>query len=104
VVDISSGEEDVFPNTSRDEEITQKLFNDLNRGLLRPPGDGNMIILRDSNKEEEEVHEDDCANAEDAPSIAGDSLASIASTATDDDAPDGVRDDSNGGQDEAGSP
>jgi hypothetical protein len=59
VVDLSSGEEDAFPDTSRDEEIAQKLFNNLNRGLLGPPNDGNINILSDSNKEEEEVCEDD---------------------------------------------
>jgi hypothetical protein len=45
VVDFSSGEEDAFLDTSCDEEITQKHFDDLNCGLLRPPGDGNVIIL-----------------------------------------------------------
>jgi hypothetical protein len=48
VVDLSSEEEDATPNTSRDEEIAQKLFGALNRGLLGPPDDENIIILSDS--------------------------------------------------------
>jgi hypothetical protein len=48
VVDLSSEEEDAAPNTSQDEEIAQKLFGALNRGLLGPPNDENIIILSDS--------------------------------------------------------
>jgi hypothetical protein len=52
VVDLSSSEEeDAFPDTSRDEEITRKLFGGFNRGLLGPPGDGRIIILNDSDEE-----------------------------------------------------
>jgi hypothetical protein len=96
VVDLSSEEEDASPDTSRDEEISQKLFGDLNRGLLGPPGDGNIIILIDSN-EEEEVQEDDRANAEATPSSARNFPAPITSAAADDDAPDEVQDCSSGG-------
>jgi hypothetical protein len=67
VVDLSSREEDAFPDTSQDEEIVRKLFGDLNRGLLGLPDDDNMIILNDSD-EEEEVREDDRADAEATPS------------------------------------
>jgi hypothetical protein len=54
VVDLSLEEEDAFPDTSRDDEIAQKLFGDLNRGLLGSPGDSNdnIIILNDSDEEE----------------------------------------------------
>jgi hypothetical protein len=45
MVDLSSEEEDVIADTLRDEEIAQKLFGDLNRGLLGPPGDGRIIVL-----------------------------------------------------------
>jgi hypothetical protein len=48
VVDLSSEEEEAAPNTSQDEEITRKLFGDLNCGLLGPPDDDNIIILSDS--------------------------------------------------------
>jgi hypothetical protein len=95
VVDLSSEEEDAFPDTSRDDEIAQKLFGDLNRGLLGSPGDGNdnIIILNDSD-EEEKLCEDDRADVEATPSSTGNSLAPTASIATDDDAPDEVQDDS----------
>jgi hypothetical protein len=55
VVDLTLEEEDDILDTSRDEEIVRKLFGDLNRGLLRLPDDGNIIVLSDS----EEVHKDD---------------------------------------------
>jgi hypothetical protein len=56
VVDLSSDEEDIFPDTSRDEEFSKRLFGDLNCGLLGLPGNGNVIILNDT------------TDAEDAPS------------------------------------
>jgi hypothetical protein len=34
-------------DTSRDEELARKLFGDLNRGILGPPGDGKIIVLDD---------------------------------------------------------
>jgi hypothetical protein len=89
-------EEDIFPDTSRDEEIVRKLFGERNCGFLRPSGDGNMIILSDSD-EEEKVHEDDCADAEAAPSFAGNSPAPTAFAADTVDAPNGAPDGSNGG-------
>jgi hypothetical protein len=46
MVDLSSEEEDAFPDTSQDEELAKQLFGDLNCGLLRPFSDGNIIILR----------------------------------------------------------
>jgi hypothetical protein len=63
VMDLSSREEDTFPGTSRDEEIARRLFADLNYSLLRPPGDGSVIVLSDSD-EEEEVRENDHADVE----------------------------------------
>jgi hypothetical protein len=56
VVDISSREEGAFPNNSCDEEITRRLFNDLNHGLLGPPNNDNIIVLSDSNEEEQLCH------------------------------------------------
>jgi hypothetical protein len=69
VVDLSSSsdEECLIPDTSRDEEFVRKLFGDLNCDVLRPLGDDNVIILSDFDKEEE-VHEEDAADAEAAPS------------------------------------
>jgi hypothetical protein len=71
VVDLSSSsdEEDSIPDTSRNFELTQRLYGELNRGLLGPPGDGNVIILSNSN-EEEEAHEETTADAKATPSAA----------------------------------
>jgi hypothetical protein len=52
-------------DTSHDEEITHKLFSDLNRDLLDLSGDGRAIVISDS---EEEEHEDDHANVDAAQS------------------------------------
>jgi hypothetical protein len=40
-------------DTSRDEEFTRKLFDDLNRDILGPPGDGKIIIINDSDDDDE---------------------------------------------------
>jgi hypothetical protein len=59
VIDLSSSsdEEDFVADTSRDEDFPKRLFGDLNHDVPRPPGDGKVIILSDSD-EEEEVHEE----------------------------------------------
>jgi hypothetical protein len=67
VVDLSSGEEDAFPDSSQHEQIARKLFGELKRGLLGPLGIDNMIILSNSD-EEVEVHEDDRVDVDVAPS------------------------------------
>jgi hypothetical protein len=71
VVDLSSSlnEEDSIPDTSHNFELTQRLYGELNRALLGPPGDGNVIILSNSN-EEEEAHEETTADAKATPSAA----------------------------------
>jgi hypothetical protein len=97
VVDLSSWEEDAFLGTSRGEKIARKLFGDLNYGLLGPPGDGNVIILNDSNEKDEEVCEDDHANIDAVPSSDRDSPAHTAFAAANDDTLDGVQNDSSGG-------
>jgi hypothetical protein len=56
------------------------LFGDLNCDLLGLPGDGNVIILSDSD-EEEEVREKTTADAEVAPSAAVKSSTPASSTA-----------------------
>jgi hypothetical protein len=40
-------------DTSRDEEFTRKLFGDRNRDILRPPGDGKIIVIDDSDDDDE---------------------------------------------------
>jgi hypothetical protein len=105
VVDLasSSGEEDSVADTSRDEELAGKLFGDLNRDILGPPGDGKIIVLSDS-EDEDETHEDAAVNAEAAPPSAANSADSPTSAPNADDTPDGVPDDNADGGDEAGSP
>jgi hypothetical protein len=65
VVDFSSSshEGDLIADVSRYEEFTRRLFGDLNRDFLGPPGDGKIIILSDSDKEEE-VDEEKVVDAE----------------------------------------
>jgi hypothetical protein len=41
----------------RDEELTRKLFADLNRDILGPPGDGKIIVLDDSDDDGEAQEE-----------------------------------------------
>jgi hypothetical protein len=86
MVDLSSSsdEEGLIPDTSRDEEFTRKLFGNLNRDVLEPSDDGNIIILSDFD-EEEEVREEDVTDAEATPSSAARIPASTASAATDED-------------------
>jgi hypothetical protein len=93
MVDLILEEEEDAPDTSRDEEIARKLFNDLNHGLLGPPSDDSIIVLSNS-EEEEGVREDDRTNAKVMPSSTRNSPAP--SAATDDNAPDEVQDDSSG--------
>jgi hypothetical protein len=62
-------------DTSRDEEIARKLFGNLNRDILRLPGDGKIIILDDS---------DDDGEAQEGTTAKNKSTAAPAST---DDAP-----------------
>jgi hypothetical protein len=99
----SSGEEDSFTDTSRDEELARKLFGDLNRDILGPPGDGKIIVLSDSD-DEDETHEDAAVNAEAAPPSAANSADSSTFAPDADETPDGVPDDNADGGDEAGLP
>jgi hypothetical protein len=105
MVDLASpsGEEDFFADTSRDEELARKLFGDLNRDILGPSGDGKIIVLSDSD-DEDEAHEDAAVNAEAAPPFAVNSPVTPASVSDADETLDGLQDDSSDGGDEAGSP
>jgi hypothetical protein len=77
VVDLSSSsdEGDLITDVSWDEEFSRRLCGDLNRDFLGLPGDGKIIILSDSNEEEEEVHEEKPANTKAVPCSAARSLA-----------------------------
>jgi hypothetical protein len=66
VVDLSSDEEEDLPDFLWDEGFARRLFGELNHMLLGPPGDGNVIILIDSD-EEEEAREEVTADTEAAP-------------------------------------
>jgi hypothetical protein len=117
VVDLTSNDEDnAFSDTSQDEEFTRRLFGDLNNGHLGLPSDGKVIILNDSD-EEEEVREETATDTEAAPSSAVRSPAPTASTTDADEDPKGMQDDNSDGlapyqkiddnsnsRDEAGSP
>jgi hypothetical protein len=105
IVDLasSSGEEDSFADTSRDEELARKLFGDLNRDILGPPGDGKIIVLSVSD-DEDEAHEDAVVNAKAVPPSAANSADTPTSAPDTDETPDGVQDDNTDGGDEAGLP
>jgi hypothetical protein len=103
VVDLSSDEEEILPDTMGDEEFARRLFGELNREVLGPPDDGNIIILSDSD-EEEDVCEEVTADAEAAPPSTGNSSTPSISAADTNDAPDGLQDDNSDGGDKAGSP
>jgi hypothetical protein len=53
LIDLSSSsdEKNFIVHTSRDAELTKKLFGDLNRDILSLPGDGKIIVLNDSDEE-----------------------------------------------------
>jgi hypothetical protein len=100
---LSSGEEDSIADTSRDEELARKLFGDLNRDILGPPGDGKIIVLSDSD-DEDETPEDAAINVEAAPPSTANSTDSPTFTPDVDETPDGVSDDNADSGNEAGSP
>jgi hypothetical protein len=104
-VDLASslGKEDSFADTSRDKELARNLFGDLNRDILEPPGDGKIIVLIDSD-DEDEAHEDAAVNAKAAPPSAANSADTPTSAPDADETPDGVQDDNTDGGDEAGLP
>jgi hypothetical protein len=105
VVDLalSSGEKESIADTSRDEEFVRKLFGDLKRDILGPPGDGKIIVISDSD-DEDEMHEDFTVNAKATPPSVVNSAYSPTSASDVDETPDGVSDDNADGGDEAGSP
>jgi hypothetical protein len=53
----SSDEENIIVDTSRNTELTKKFFGNLNCDILRLPGDSKIIILDDSNEENEAQEE-----------------------------------------------
>jgi hypothetical protein len=49
-----SGPSSLVVDTSHDEEFARKLLGDLNCDILRPPGDGKIIIIDDDDEAQEE--------------------------------------------------
>jgi hypothetical protein len=103
-VDLTSflDEEDFVADTSWDEELTRKLFGDLNCDIIGPPDDGKIIFLSDSD-DEDETHEDATINTEAVSPSAANSTDSPTSAPDADDTPDGVPDGNADGGDEGGS-
>jgi hypothetical protein len=89
---LSSNEEGLIVDTSHNEEFARRLFGNLNHDVLGPPGDGKIIILNDSDEEEDEMREKKTAGDEAAPSSTARSPTSTASASVDD-APTGVTND-----------
>jgi hypothetical protein len=98
VVDLSSSsdEEGLIPNTSWDEEFARRLFNNLNSNVLVLPGDSKVIMLSDSD-EEEEAREKTAAGADVAPSTAVKSPTPTTSSVNADEDPKGTQDDNSDG-------
>jgi hypothetical protein len=93
---LSSDEENVIADTSRDAELTKKLFDDLNCDILGPPGDGKVIILDDSD-EEKETPDEKTVDTELTATSAAINPASTASAVAGD-APTGVKNDNSNDQ------
>jgi hypothetical protein len=83
VVDLSSSsnEGDLIADVSRDKAFTRRPFGNLNCDVLGPPGDSKIIILNDSD-EEEEMREEKAIDVEAAPSFAVRSPTTTASPMT----------------------
>jgi hypothetical protein len=101
VVDLSSSsdEEDHIPDTCHDFEFAQRLYDELNRALLGLTGDGKIIILSDSNKEEE-AREETATDAKVVPFVAVAAVKPLTPTASPADAdedPGATPNDSNDG-------
>jgi hypothetical protein len=70
-------------DTSRDMKLARKLFGDLKRDILGPPGDGKIIVLDDSN-DNTEAQEEKTASIESIAAPASADLALSAPTSADD--------------------
>jgi hypothetical protein len=85
MIDLSlcSDQENFIADTSHDVEFTKKLFGDLNYDILRPLGDGKVIVLDDSD-EEKEAQEEKTISTKPAATSAAVNPASTTSIDTDD--------------------
>jgi hypothetical protein len=91
MINISSSwaEENFIVDTSCDVELTKKLFGDLNRNILGPPGESKIILLDDSD-EENGAQEEKTTDIESTTASASVNPASSAPTSADN-APAGVK-------------
>jgi hypothetical protein len=98
MIDLSSSsdEENFIANTSCDAKFSKKLFGDLNHDILRPSGDGKVIILDDSDEEKEALDE----NTAHTELVATSTAVTLVSTASiiADDAPVGQKNDNSDDQ------
>jgi hypothetical protein len=92
-------------DTSHDEELTRKLFGDLNHDILGSPGDGKIIVLDDSD-DDGEAREEKTADIESttAPAIVDDAPAEVRIGNSDDQGPDQEADGGNNSRHSAGDP
>jgi hypothetical protein len=70
-------------DTSHDLKLARKLFGDLNRGILGPPGDSKIIVLDDSD-DDAEAQEEKTVGIESMTAPASADPASYAPTSADD--------------------
>jgi hypothetical protein len=93
---LSSDEENFIADTSHDAEFARKLFCDLNCDILEPPSDGKVIVLNDSNEEDEAQEEKTTGTEPVATSIV---VKSASTTSADtDNAPTGAKNDNSDDQ------
>jgi hypothetical protein len=80
-----SGPSSLVVDTSRDEEFTRKLFDDLNRDILGPPGDGKIISIDDSD-DDDKAQEEGTAGIDPTtvPASAADAFAGVRVANSDD--------------------
>jgi hypothetical protein len=102
-------------DTSRDVELTRKLFGDLNRDIIGPPGDGKIIVIDDFD-DDAEAQEEKTVDIESttthastdlglsAPTSVNDAPAGAKISNSDDQGPDQEADGSNGGGRSVGEP
>jgi hypothetical protein len=95
---LSLDQENFIADTSRDAEFARKLFGDLHRDILGPPGDGKVIILDDSNEEKEAPNEKTVGTELVATSAAVNQVLTASAAA--DNTPEGVK---NNNSDDQGS-
>jgi hypothetical protein len=91
-------------DTSRNEELTRKLFSDLNRDILGPLGNGKIIIIDNSNDDGETQEKTTDIKSTAAPASVDDAPAEARIGNSDDQEPDKEVDGSDNNGRSAGDP